>query len=251
MPSCDDATVLCWTGGELAPATEGQPPAGGLRVADSWLVVDGAARAEDAHWARFGASCDEWGVQTGDFRRAVTDAVPVAGRWFPRVELTAAGDLRLLVRAAPAPASGPLRVTVARPGDPRACPRRKGPDLDMLIALRARSGADELLLCDIDGRLREGALSSLLWWERAVLWTTPAEHTLPGVTRALIAGLARRGGVEMRVRSPLPAQLAGREVWLTSALHGILVVGDWLSPPQPAGRAERAPEWQAALEAMR
>jgi hypothetical protein len=55
----------------------------------------------------------------------------------------------------------------------------------------------------------------------------------------------------MRARSPLPAQLAGREVWLTSALHGIRPVGRWLSPAQLAGLATRAPGWQAALEAMR
>jgi len=250
MSLLDDATVLCWTGGGLTPAPESEP-VGGLLVADSWLVVDGAVRAADAHWARFGASCGAWDVETAAFRRAVTDALPVTGRWFPRVELTVARALRLLVRPAPAPAAGALRVTVARPGDPRACPRRKGPDLDMLIALRAQSGADELLLCGVDGRLREGALSSLLWWENAVLWTTPAEHTLPGVTRALIVGLARQRGVDVRVRSALPAQLAGCEVWLTSALHGIRVVGKWLAPAQPAGRAERAPEWQAALEAMR
>lgn len=250
MSLLDKATVLCWTGGGLTPDTDGEP-AGARLVVDSWLVVDGAVRAADAHWARFSVSCRECGVETASFRRAVMDALPVAGRWFPRVELTATGRLRLLVRPAPPPVTGPLVVAVAPPGDPRSCPRRKGPDLDLLFALRAHSGADELLLCDTDGRLREGALSSLLWWEDAILCTTPAAHTLPGVTRALIIGLANRRGVELRMRSPSPAQLAGREVWLTSALHGILAVGEWLSPAQPAGRAQRAPEWQAALEAMR
>jgi branched-subunit amino acid aminotransferase/4-amino-4-deoxychorismate lyase len=250
MSLVDTSTVLCWTDHLLAPAAEDES-VGPLLVADSWLVVDGATRAEDAHWARFGDSCRELGVETAAFRRAVTGALPEVGRWWPRVELTAAGGLRLRVRPAPAATAGALRVVVAPPGDPRSRPRRKGPDLDMLIGLRSRSGADELLLCDADGRLREGALSSLLWWEDGVLWTTPAEHTLPGVTRGLVVGLAREHGLDVRERSPLPAQLAGREVWLTSALHGIRAVGEWLSPQQPAGPAERAPAWQAALEAMR
>jgi branched-subunit amino acid aminotransferase/4-amino-4-deoxychorismate lyase len=250
MSLVDDVIALCWTDRLLTPAA-GSEPAGSLLVADSWLVVDGATRAEDAHWARFGDSCRRLGVETAAFRRAVTSAVPAIGRWWPRVELSTDGRLRLRVRPAPSASPGALRVTVAAPGDPRSCPRRKGPDLDMLIGLRSRSGADELLLCDGDGRLREGASSSLLWWEDGVLWTTPAEHTLPGVTRALVLALAREHGVDVRVRSPSPAQLAGREVWLTSALHGVRAVGDWLSPPQPAGAAERAPAWQAALETMR
>jgi len=250
MSLTDSATALCWTDRGLAPAAEGEP-VGQLLVADSWLVVDGAARAEDAHWLRFGDSCRELGVETAEFRRAVTDALPAAGRWFPRVELTAASSLRLWIRPAPAPAAGGLVVAVAAPGDPRSCPRRKGPDLDMLIGLRGRAGVDELLLCDIDGALLEGTLSSLLWWEDGVLWTTPAEHTLPGVTRALIVELARGRGVDVGVRAPSAAELAGREVWLTSALHGIRSVDRWLSPAQVAGPAEQAPQWQAALEAMR
>lgn len=250
MSLVDHATVLCWTDRLLTPAARSEP-VGPLLVADSWLVVDGATRAEDAHWARFGDSCRRLGVETAAFRRAVASAVPGLGRWWPRVELTPDGVLRLRVRPAPAPDAGALRVTVAAPGDPRACPRRKGPDLDMLIGLRSRSGADELLLCDAEGWLREGTSSSLLWWEDGVLWTTPAEHTLPGVTRALVVAFAREHGVDVRVRSPSPAQLADREVWLTSALHGIRLVGEWLSPSQAAGPAERAPAWQAALEAMR
>jgi len=110
-------------------------------------------------------------------------------------------------------------VIVAPPGDPRIRPRWKGPDLETLIALRAQAvaaGADELLLCDNEGRLLEGALSSLLWWESDTLCTTPAERTLPGITRALLLGIAAERGVAIRLRSPLPAELVSRETWLTS-----------------------------------
>jgi branched-subunit amino acid aminotransferase/4-amino-4-deoxychorismate lyase len=175
--------------------------------------------------------------------------MPRSGRWFPRVELGEQG-LALRLRPASPPATGPVRVVVGAPGDPRRCPRRKGPDLALLMRLResARAaGADELLLCDDDGALREGALSSLLWWEGDTLCTTPEEHTLPGVTRALLLDGARRRGVRVRVRSPLPRELAGLEVWLTSALHGIRVVGEWLDPAQDAGPPERAATWRADL----
>jgi branched-subunit amino acid aminotransferase/4-amino-4-deoxychorismate lyase len=225
-------------------------PETALLVADSWLVEDGAVRAADAHWARFGAACLRNGIgpeQLAGFRAEVAAAVPASGRWFPRVELTAAG-LALRLRPAPPPALDAL--VVVGDGDPRRAPRVKGPDLDLLIGLRARArvqGADELLLCDEAGALREGALSSLLWWEDAALCTTPDEHTLPGVTRGLLLDRAREQGIEVRVRSPLPAELAGREVWLTSALHGIRAVSGWCAPAQPAGAPLRAEAWRAAL----
>jgi branched-subunit amino acid aminotransferase/4-amino-4-deoxychorismate lyase len=222
-----------------------------LLVADSWLVEDGVVRAADAHWARFGDACLQEGADPAElarFREVVAHAVPVAGRWFPRVELTA-GGLTVRIRPAP-PRQSRVRVVVAD-GDPRTRPRRKGPDLEALIALRERGraeGAGEVLLCDpATGALREGALSSLLWWEEDALCTTPAEHTLPGVTRGLLLELARERGVEVRVRSPLPAELAGREVWLTSALHGIRAVSAWLHPAQPAGAPLRAEAWRADL----
>jgi branched-subunit amino acid aminotransferase/4-amino-4-deoxychorismate lyase len=157
----------------------------------------------------------------------------------------------LRVRPAPAPV-GKARVAVGVPGDPRRCPRRKGPDLALLAGLREHAragGADELLLCDEAGALREGTLSSLLWWEGATLCTTPDEHTLPGITRALLLDSARLRGVGVRVGSPLARELAGREVWLTSALHGIRVVSAWLDPVQAAGPPQRAAAWRAILSA--
>ncbi|HTN23348.1 MAG TPA: aminotransferase class IV [Solirubrobacteraceae bacterium] len=225
-----------------------------LLAADSWLVEDGAVRAADAHWARFGDACLQEGVDRAElarFREVVTHVVPVTGRWFPRVELTARG-LAVKLRPAP-PQQATVRVVVAA-GDPRTRPRRKGPDLETLIALRERGraadGADEVLLCDpATGALREGALSSLLWWEDDALCTTPDEHTLPGVTRALLLALARERGIELRVRSPLPTELAGREVWLTSALHGIRAVSGWLRPAQSAGEPLRAQAWRDLLSA--
>jgi branched-subunit amino acid aminotransferase/4-amino-4-deoxychorismate lyase len=242
-------SVLRWTPAGLLEGAAGET----LLAADSWLVDGGSVRAHDAHWARFGDACRIHGLEAGElarFRAAVTAAVPGAGRWFPRVEL-AEGGLALRVRPAPPPAPE-ARVLVAAPGDPRRCPRRKGPDLALLLRLRERAraaGADELLLCDETGALREGALSSLLWWEDGTLCTTPDEHTLPGITRALLLDVARRRGVAVRVRSPLPRELAGREVWLTSALHGIRVVSAWLEPAQAAGPPERAATWRAELNA--
>jgi branched-subunit amino acid aminotransferase/4-amino-4-deoxychorismate lyase len=242
----DHETVLRWTPAGLVEATDA--PAGPLLVADSWLLDDGHVRAGGAHWARFEGSCAQAGADVAEvarFRDAVAAALPASGRWFPRVELRAQG-LALRVRRAP-PVAAEASVEVATPGDPRHRPGVKGPDLALLVGLRAASPADEVLLCDDAGALLEGALSSLLWWEGEALCSTPDELILPGVTRAVLLVLARQRGIEVRRRSPLPAELAGREVWLTSALHGIRVVSAWVAPAQPAGAAWRAEAWRAAL----
>ena len=243
-------TVLCWTGQELEPAAGA--PAAALLAADSWLVDEGFERAASAHWARFAASCLQLGVERGElvaFRSAASAALPPEGRWFPRIELTQAG-LALRLRRAP-PLAREARVLVGAPGDPRRCPRRKGPDLEVLARLRERArvgGADEWLLCDADGRLLEGALTSLLWWEDDALCTTPDETALPGVTRALLLRIAGERGVEVRTRAPDPAELAGCETWLTSALHGIRTVSAWVAPRQEAGAPARASEWREELD---
>lgn len=239
-----------WSGRELVPAPAA--PAAVL-VADSWLVDDGRQRAAAAHWDRFCGSCLQAGVQREElrsFRAAASAALPREGRWFPRVELTQRG-LALRLRRAPPVASETARVLVGAPGDPRAAPCRKGPDLELLASLRAAArerGADELLLCDEHGALLEGALSSLLWWEDDVLCTTRDEHALPGVTRALLLARAQADGIEVRRRAPQPSELDGRETWLTSALHGIRVVTGWVSPQITPGAGERAPRWREELD---
>ena len=243
-------TTLRWTGRELEPVAGA--PAAALLAVDSWLVDEGYERAAAAHWARFGATCRQLGVERDElaaFRAAAVAALPREGRWFPRVELTRDG-LALRLRRAP-PLAREARVLAGAPGDPRSHPRRKGPDLELLaggVRLRAQAGADELLLSDAHGRLLEGALSSLLWWEDDALCTTPDESALPGVTRALLLGIARERGVEVRLRAPEPAELRGREAWLTNALHGIRTVSAWVGPRQEAGPAARAGEWREALD---
>ena len=245
-------TVLRWTGHELEGVD--RAPAAALLAADSWLLDEGYERAAGAHWARFAGSCLRLGVrrdQLASFRSAAGAALPPEGRWFPRIELTQAG-LALRLRRAP-PLAREARVLVGAPGDPRTQPRVKGPDLGLLGGLREQAraaGADELLLCDAEGRLLEGALSSLLWWEDGALCTTPDESALPGVTRMLLLRIAGERGVEVRRRAPAPAELVACETWLTSALHGIRTVSAWVAPRQAAGAPARAAQWREELDRL-
>jgi branched-subunit amino acid aminotransferase/4-amino-4-deoxychorismate lyase len=215
-----------------------------MRAADSWLVVDGHARAVDRHWARFSAAC---GLDLTKFRAEVERAIPASGRWFPRVELHDDGQLAFHVR--PAPPREPTVTAWVADEDPRHHPRIKGPDLERLAALRRRAAAHqagEAVIADSEGRLLEGAYTSLLWWEGETLCAVPDDAPiLPGITRALLIELAD----EVELRRPTPQDLAGRETWLVSALHGIRAVTRWVGGPEP-GEARRAATWQRRLETI-
>lgn len=224
-----------------------------LLVADSWLVVDGAVRWLADHRHRFWTSCRDTGVDDRRLRgfwHAIVDALPRTGRWFPRVELSSSGELRLRLR--PAPPLG-LGVTLRcdERGDPRERPRVKGPDLPLLLRLRAEAaqhGADELLLRTPEGWVVEGTTTSLLWWESDTL-CVPVEKVpaLPGVTSKRLLRHATELGIAVAQVWRQPEALSGREVWLVNALHGIRPVTGWSGLALRPGRAVNAPAWQEWL----
>jgi branched-subunit amino acid aminotransferase/4-amino-4-deoxychorismate lyase len=227
-----------------------------LLAADSWLVVDGRVRAVERHWARFSAACGEHGVDRealAAFRGRVERALSARGRWFPRVELRAGGELSVRVRPAP-PREPTVVAWIADVPDPRRAPRRKGPDLERLAALRERAaghGAGEAVLFDADGRLLEGAFTSLLWWEGETLCAVPDDAPiLPGITRALLIEIAHLRDSPVAQRRPAPHELAGCETWLVSALHGIRAVSRWADGGPAAGDAARAEDWQRLLDEL-
>ncbi|MET9439360.1 aminotransferase class IV [Streptomyces sp. NPDC006610] len=245
---------LAWDGERgFAPAAD---PAGDLLVADSWLVADGRVRAVERHGARFAASCVRAGLRQPAVRRfwdAAVAELPREGQWFPRVELHPDGTLALNLRRAPdlAPA---VRVLPWPYADPRTAPLVKGPDIGRLAQVRARAraaGADEALFTTEDGRVTESTTASLLWWEGPDLCLPDAEdRVLPGVTSALLSGLARDRGVVVRRARAAFEDLYDRETWLVNALHGIRPVTEWISSGRRAAPAERAPRWQRLLRAQ-
>ncbi|MFC9425571.1 aminotransferase class IV [Streptomyces sp. NPDC056987] len=230
---------------------------GALPAADSWLVTDGRVRALSRHRERFLRACAETVElphgQLAAFWQDMTAQLPHEGMWFPRVELAPPGRtplLRLRLRVAPPLASG-VRVWADGQLDPRAVPRRKGPDLETLAGVRRRAaahGADEALLTTASGLVLEAAYSSVMWWEEGTLCVpSPALPVLAGVTTAVIRERARRARIPFVARDRTVAELAGREVWLVNALHGIRPVTAWTGRPMEAGAATRAPEWREWL----
>ncbi|MFI6703465.1 aminotransferase class IV [Streptomyces sp. NPDC050509] len=251
-------TVMAERSGGPAGSGGGAGGVGGvLPAADSWLVADGRVRALARHRERFLRACAETVElphgQLAAFWQDMTAALPREGAWFPRVELAPPGQtplLRLRLRAAP-PLTSEVRVWAEGQPDPRAVPRRKGPDLDTLAGVRRRAaahGGDEALLTSASGLVLEAAYSSVMWWEEETLCVpSPTLPVLAGVTAAVIRERARRARIPFVACERTVADLEGREVWLVNALHGIRPVTAWTGRPMRAGAATRAPEWREWL----
>ena len=210
-----------------------------LMAADSWLVEDGRVRAFDLHRARFGDAAAQVGMGaiTDDFWAAVVEKIPATGEWFPRVdvlEISPEADRELAFRLRPAPPrTQELKVLIPPYPDPRATPGRKGPDIALLEGVRTEAreqyGCDEVLLISKDGYVVEGATTSLLWWSGESLCAPDSElGALPGVTSAVILEEARARSVPVESRRVRPEELAGNEVWLVNALHGIRRVREFV-----------------------
>jgi branched-subunit amino acid aminotransferase/4-amino-4-deoxychorismate lyase len=264
----DDRTPACryrFRAGEGLVPTVGLPAAAGpepVAAADSWLVANGRVRALDRHQFRFARACAAAGrTRPGrvpgpddldEFWSAVVARLPRTGCWFPRVELAGPGrpELRLLVRLAP-PLRTTARLWLGDTADRRRAPRRKGPDLHRLTALRDRAvaaGADDALLTTPGGIVLEGAATSLLWWEDDRLCLPPPGlRTLPGITSGLLTERACELGIPVARRRVTVAGLAGREVWAVNALHGLRPVTGWDDSGAGPGAATRAPAWRRWL----
>ena len=203
-----------------------------LAVADSWLVDDGRVRNLHSHFARFA----RWVIeidpnsedQLADFFDWVESALPIEGRWFPRIEFhaEAPAGARLHFRLRTAPELTPsVTLWAYRNGDTRHNPLVKGPDLSFGMQLRRKAqvhGADEAVFVTESGFINEGALSSLVWWRDDVLCSTSNELAwLPSITREEVFGLARDCGHETRLELTTPESLAGLEVWALSSFQGI------------------------------
>lgn len=224
----------------------------GLRVADSFLVADGKVRGIELHRRRFVGSCAAAGVAAGGFWDEQVGRLPGFGRWFPRFELRASGELAVQLRPAP-PIGGRVRVAVHEGPDPRTAPRTKGPDLELLGKLQesAPDRADEILLLDQDGAVLEAAYAAVAWWEGDVLCFPPSDRPLlPSVTAQLLRDVATTQGVETAEHPRTPADLQSHEVWLLNALHGIRPVHAWHASSIDPLPNSQSTTWQAHLEAL-
>ena len=207
-----------------------------LTVADSWLVSNGQVRALDRHLPRFSKSIadEKTQKQLPAFFASLIATTPREGDWFPSIEYRRSqpeGE-RLFLRMRPAPERTETCTlwTLDKP-DPRTDFHTKGPDLSSCQALRRAAnlhGADEAVILSNEGKIADGALSSIVWWQDEVLYAPDATTDwLPSITRELVFEIAGQAGYETKETSAAPEELAGCEVWSLSALQGIRGVTSW------------------------
>lgn len=231
-----------------------------MRVADSWLVADGGVRALQLHRDRFlGAVASQTAVDAGSaaaFWDAAVAELPRTGEWFPRVDALQIGDdTTLVVRIRPAPPLGAsVRVASLDEGDPRTDAAVKGPDIERLGVLKsdaAHNDIDEPVIVSVSGHIVDGATSAVLWWRGDRLLAPSASlRRVDSVTAKSLRLLASATGTASGEEFATPADLAGCEVWVVNALHGIRVVTSWKDGPRLGRNPRRAAVWQRRLDAL-
>lgn len=224
------------------------------KVADSFLVVDGRVRSLDKHIERFENSASK--LTRRDLRHfwnQVIRLIPREGEWFPRVELTADGQLVARLRNG-FDYEHRVKLWSADAGDQRIDPTTKGPDLAFGASLRRKAnlhGADEAVILDENGYLIEGALSSLVWWKDDVLYGPNHETKwLPSVTRMDVFEIAGQAGFETATAHVKPEDLIGLEIWTLSSFTGIRPVIDWLNLGGQVGSQHHLESFQRRMKLM-
>ena len=214
-----------------------------LKVADSWLVEDGAVRSLQAHFDRFAnwVIAEDPSQQSllAGFFAEVKRLTPREGRWFPRIEYHGeqepSGRLHLRLRRAPEQVES-LVLWQYPDADPRQAPLVKGPDLSLCQQLRRHAnmnGAGEAVITDSGGFVAEGALSALVWWRGNVLCSSDDQTAwLPSITRQDLFQLASQMGIETRVENIKPEDLVKFPIWALSSLNGIVPVTSWVGLAQ-------------------
>mgnify|MGYP000278800620 CR=1 FL=1 len=229
-----------------------------LAAADSWLVADGKVRSLGAHFARFSSwvekAAPELVRDLPQFFQCVTDALPLEGRWFPRIELHLDEPaLYLRLRTAPEQLGAAVLWTLDET-DPRLQPTVKGPDLSLCMQLRRKAnlhGADEAVLLTDAGYVSEGALAALVWWRGDVLCAPALDIPwIDSITRNEIFDIAKQSGIETRLENVKPGDLAGLEIWLLSSLQGIRPVSEWINLGAQVGKATHFEAFQKRLRLL-
>jgi para-aminobenzoate synthetase / 4-amino-4-deoxychorismate lyase len=213
------------------PLPRPDPAAG---VFETLLVAHGRPVLLDGHLERMAASVRT--LYGAELPRGLEDELVAAAAHIDlarmRVDVRpGSGGLDTRIQVSEVP-SRSRPVTLSPMTVPGGIGPHKWADRTWLTALAERA-AGEPLLCDLDGLVLEAARASVFIVETGGrIATPPADgRILPGVTRALVLGLAHELGLETRVEPIELARLAqAREIFLTGALAGV-------EPAQLAGGA--------------
>lgn len=246
--------MIVWLNGELVPVDEARidPRDRGLLLGDGVFETLPASagrlfRLAD-HLARMGRGADLLGLpappRDDDMKAAALATLAANGLAHDdaslRITYTRGPGPRgllprptpettLLITAAPAaptPRPATAMVSSQRRNEHAPSARIKSlAYLDNVLARReaARAGADEGLMCNGGGALACASAANLFMVEDGALLTPPiADGALPGVTRAVVLGLAGAAGITTAETTIAPQRLGrAAEAFLTNSLIGV------------------------------
>jgi branched-chain amino acid aminotransferase len=235
----------------------------GDAVYEVWRTYGGVLFGVQEHWERLEASAAGLGLELpldsgrllAEARRTITAARAVtgwAGEHYIRLQVTrGAGAIGLdpalagsqglwvllvkpLADLTESELDAGMRVGLAsqvRRNDPRTLPPglKTGNYLNNLLALREvlASGAQEVLMVNLEGRLTEGSVRNIWLVEGETAYTPPlSDGLLAGVTRrVLFERVAPMAGVRLAERALRPEDLPGfHECFATSSTQDVAPV---------------------------
>ncbi|AGB33052.1 aminotransferase class IV [Natrinema pellirubrum DSM 15624] len=241
--------------GDLAPASEATVSVDdrGFRYGDAAFetlrAYGGTVFAWDAHRERLERTCEalslEHGLAAADLRERIDETLAANDLADAYVRLSITRGVQP-GKLTPAPEVDPTVVVYAKPlprggveGEPvwdgpatvetvdtRRVPNESIPTAakthNYLNGILARTelepGSDEALMCDLEGRIAEGATSNLCFVRNGTLHTPTTDGpVLPGITRGIVLELAREAGIPVREGRYEPAAVrAADEALLTN-----------------------------------
>lgn len=212
--------------------------AAGYGLIETIRVRDGRIPFLDRHLARLERSLRQLGLsRPSQDVAALVRPFAETGDSVLRVEVLD-GRASVTVRELP-PLDPPAVITASEPHRPYA---HKTTERGCFVtaALEAeQAGADDALLLTADGLVAEGTVWTLCWWEGDRPRTSTLElGILPGIGRARVLELVAQAEEGWYRR----AGLAGKSLFLTNAVRGVVPIAALDGAPVPAhpGTAELA-----------
>lgn len=224
------------------------PAAGGLAVRALKQHVERFKRNSGRGWVRHHpASARTMELAASEFLRTAIPQIAAAGEGFPRLELwqdSPDTTPRFNLQLRPLPPLGTELAAVTRHVPPQQWANIKGPNIDFYRELQQDAGC-EVLLLDVDGSVREGTTTSIVWWDGDCLRTSASTERVHSITEWALGFLLAWAGSPaaapqlatnetvreaakyrmapgtLRPALLSAAALAQTEVWAVNALHGI------------------------------
>lgn len=198
-----------------------------MALIETIRVRDGRAPLVTGHQGRLQASCTALRIPTPASLERLLAPWLGLGDGVVRLEVDATG-IRVTTRAVPPIVSLSL-VLAATPHQPYPHKITARAVFDAALAEARAADVDDALLVTTDGLVAEGTTWNIFWWEE----DRPAT---PSLSLGILPGVGRRRVMELTPvveRSCRPSELAGRSLFATNAVRGVIPIARVGQSPVP------------------